>query len=229
VDASGSTGGVNVDASNSDEDCSMTGGAGNDTLISGDGEDDLAGGDGEDTLTGGAAADTIDGGADDDTINGGDAVDEITGDTGADTFQFDAANADATDADLIDGFTVGSSGDVIAIEVATAGGGVAAMLADNALVTIQTSADNSFIVDTAGTGYPSFAAAEAAVEVNNAGTDDYALMFFNTATSRIELYIDANSSTAGAGVLLAAFEDVDNDTEADVFLASFVAENYDTF
>jgi hypothetical protein len=229
VDASGSAGGVSVSAANSTEDCEMIGGDGDDTFTSGTGEDTLTGGAGDDTLAGGGGIDVISGGDDDDTLIGGDAIDELTGGDGADTFQFNGDNANETDADLIEGFTVGGGNDILAIDVSAAGGGIAANLADGALVAVAASADNSFIVDSAGTGYASFALAEAAVEAANGNTLDYALLFFNTTNSRIELYIDADSGAAGAGVLLAAFEDIDNDTDADTFLGDFTAGNYDSF
>jgi len=104
---------------------------------------------------------------------------------------------------------------------------VAAKLVDGALVSIAGSAENSFIVDSAGTGLASFALAEAAVEAATPATLDYALMFFNETSNRVELYIDADSSVAGGGVLLAAFEDIDNDSDADAFLSDFTAGNYD--
>ena len=228
VDASASVGGVSVDISNSTEDAEVTGGEGDDVLVAGQGEDVVTGGEGDDTLSGDDAADELTGGEGDDTLNGGDGVDELTGGADADTYQFDAANVDATDADNINGFTVGGGNDVLAIDVSAAGGGVAANLADNALVNIAGSADNSFIVDDAGTGYANFAAAQAAVQAANAATLDYAVLFFNTTTSRVELYID-DTSAAGSGILLAYFEDIDNDGDADDFLADFTAGNYDTY
>jgi len=229
VDASASVGGVSVDISNSTEDAELTGGEGDDSLTAGAGEDTLNGGAGDDFLDGGDGADTINGGDGDDTLRGGDGLDELNGGAGADTFQFDGDNVDATDLDFIEGFTVGGGNDILAIDVSAAGGGVAANLTDGALVNIAGAADNSFIVDSAGTGYANFAAAEAAVEAANAATLDYALLFFNTTNSRIELHIDADSSAAGGNVLLAVFEDIDNDGDADDFLADFTAGNYDTY
>jgi len=96
-------------------------------------------------------------------------------------------------------------------------------------VAIAASADNSFIVDSAGTGYATFALAEAAVEAVNGNTLDYALLFFNTTNSRVELWIDADSGAAGSGILLCYFEDIDNDSDADDFLADFTAGNYDSY
>jgi len=221
--------GVFVDIFNSTEDAEMTGGDGNDSLNGGAGDDTLDGGDGDDSLRGRGGADTINGGAGDDRIRGGAGIDELNGGAGADTFQFDGDNADDTDADFIEGFTVGGGNDILAIDVSDAGGGAVGGLTDGALRTIATSADNSFIVDAAGTGYATFALAEAAVEAANAGTNDYALLFFNTTNSRIELHIDEFSDVAGGNVLLAAFEDIDNDSDADGFLGDFTAGNYDAF
>lgn len=229
VSCGSSEGNISVSIGNSTADATMTGSTGDDTLTGGDGDDTINGGDGEDTLDGGDGADVLNGGSGDDTLNGGDGIDELTGGAGDDTFQFDGDNVDATDADLINDFEEGANSDVIAIDVSAAGGGVAANLTDAALVNVAGSADNSFIVDAAGTGYASFAAAEAAVEAANAATLDYALLFFNTSSSRVELYIDADSSAAGSGILLATFDDIDTDTLADAFLAAFVAGNYDAY
>jgi len=231
VDAEGSVGGVTLNIANSIEDAEVIGSDGNDGLTCGSGDDILLGNDGDDFLVGGVGDDFISGGEGDDHIRGGDGIDELDGGSGSDTFQFDGDNVDATDADVIEGFTVGNGNDILDINVATAGGGVAEDLVENALVSIETlpNKDNSFIVDSAGAGYPSFAAAEAAVEAATPATLDYALLFFNETSNRVELYIDADSSVAGGGVLLAVFEDIDNDSDADGFLGDFTAGNYDAF
>jgi len=229
VDGSAVTDNLDIDASNSIVDCTMDGGTKLNTLASGSGDDTINGGADKDTLSGNGGADDIDGKAEIDTINGGDGIDDVTTGTGSDIVQFDALNVDATDADRISDFTPAANGDVIAIDVSAAGGGVAANLTDAALTNIQASANNSFIVDAAGLGYASFALAEAAVQADNAATLDYALMFYNTANTRVELYIDADSSAAGAGLLLASFTDQSTDALADIFLAAFVASNYDTY
>jgi len=212
VDASESTGGVSVHASNSAEEMSLTGGAGDDTLEGGTLADDLEGGDGDDTL------------------NGGPLRDEITGGDGSDTIQFDADNDADADADNCDDFEVGGSGDVIAIDVSAAGGGDAANLVANALVAIAASADNSFIVDSdqASVGYATVALAKAAVEAVNANNADYALMFYNSTTSRVELYIDDDSADADQTLLL-TFENIDNIADARDFLGDFVAANYSVY
>ncbi|MDO8629984.1 MAG: putative Ig domain-containing protein, partial [Phycisphaerales bacterium] len=62
---------------------SLTGDAGNDTLIGGNLDDQLAGGTGNDVLAGGAGNDTY-------IFNSGDGVDHIQDDTGTNTLQFGA-------------------------------------------------------------------------------------------------------------------------------------------
>ncbi len=84
VDASGSTGGVVVDASSTSRTIEMFGGAGVDDFMAGDGgttsaPNMLDGGGGNDMLTGGSGVDTLMGGAGMDTLNGG---------TGNDNFVF---------------------------------------------------------------------------------------------------------------------------------------------
>jgi len=235
VDAAASLGGVSVSIANSTENATLEGGEGVDTLTGGEGEDDITGGAGNDVLDGGPgdAIDVIDGGADDDTINGGFFPDELTGGAGSDTFVYDADNDDAADADTIDGFTPGSSGDVISIEVANAGGGVAPNLSDANFAAngIVDSANNTFIVDSdqASNGYATVTAAIAAVEADTAGTTEFALMFFNTGASRVELYIHDDSTDDVGNVLLCAFEDIDNLTDARAFLDDVIAANFNTF
>ena len=60
----------------SQENLTVTGGAGNDLITTGDGDDILNGGEGNDTLNGGNGNDTLDGGAGDDILSGG-AGDDI--------------------------------------------------------------------------------------------------------------------------------------------------------
>lgn len=63
----------------------VSGGAGNDTIITGDDEDDISGGAGNDTINAGFDDDSIEGGAGDDFIVGGEGSDKIDGGTGNDT------------------------------------------------------------------------------------------------------------------------------------------------
>ena len=91
-----------------------------------------------------------------------------------------------------------------------------------AVVNIAGAADNSFIVDSANTGYADFAAAEAAVQAANAGTADYVLIFRNTTSGNIEAWADADSSVVGSGVQLVSDFDA---ADAAAFLTGFVAAN----
>ena len=63
----------------------VTGGAGNDTLIGGTNGDILSAGAGDDVLTGNAGVDVLDGGAGNDSLNGGDGGDALSAGAGTDT------------------------------------------------------------------------------------------------------------------------------------------------
>jgi hypothetical protein len=185
---------------------------------------------GNDTLGGGGGNDTLIGGGGNDDFYGGTGVDTLTLGAGSDRVIFNGDNGGAPDADIITDFVAGAGGDQLGIDTAAAGGGVAANIVGATLVNIAASASNSFIVDQAGTGYASFAAAEAAVQAaNGGGHTDYALMFFNTTTNTVEFYIDADSSAAGGGVLLASFSNVTTDAAADTFLAALQAGQFFAF
>jgi len=98
-----------------DDDDSITGGAGDDTISSGAGDDTVAGGADEDQLSGGTGDDSIDGGADNDTIEGGDGYDTIYGGSGVDTVDYsDVVNGVVVDLEAGEGreaFVInGSSG-----------------------------------------------------------------------------------------------------------------------
>jgi Ca2+-binding RTX toxin-like protein len=85
VDASKTTGGVNIQAG--DGGVALTGGTVNDTLKGGDGKDTLLGGDGDDSLTGNAGEDKLEGGAGKDTLLGGDGKDTLLGGDGNDRLE----------------------------------------------------------------------------------------------------------------------------------------------
>lgn len=70
----------------------ITGNAGNDTLIGGGDRDTINGNGGNDVIRGGAGIDTINGGADNDTLSGGDGDDTIAGDAGNDVISGDGGN-----------------------------------------------------------------------------------------------------------------------------------------
>ena len=117
-------------------DVTVLGGSGNDTITQNSANNLLVrGGDGNDTLTGNTLADslvgeggndTIDGSSGADTIEGGEGIDLITGGAGADTITLTETTA-ATDTvvmtggaattDTVKGFAVGSSGDLIQIDL----------------------------------------------------------------------------------------------------------------
>ena len=80
----------------SDEQVTVDGGAGNDTIVGGDGKDMLFGGRGNDTVTGGRGADTavLGSGSDSFIWNPGDGSDDVDGQRGSDTMVFNGAAAD---------------------------------------------------------------------------------------------------------------------------------------
>ena len=96
---------------------SITGGAGNDTIVG----DDQA-----DTLVGGAGADVLKGGAGADALTGGDGPDTITGGAGVDTITLTATGADQTDVVVV------GSGVVVVVDVVVGSGVVV-----DVVVTIQ--------------------------------------------------------------------------------------------
>ena len=118
----------------SQENLTVTGGAGNDLITTGDGDDVLNGGEGNDTLNGGNGIDfffgdegndTLNGGAGNDFIDGGDGNDTLNGGSGNDLLG-GGAGADIIDGgDGIDTLIYGSSNSAINInlETATATGG----------------------------------------------------------------------------------------------------------
>ena len=74
-----------LDASLFTGNVTLSGGAGNDTLLGGVGDDSLAGGDGKDTLIGGLGNDTLKGGDGNDLLIGGGGVDSLNGEAGSNT------------------------------------------------------------------------------------------------------------------------------------------------
>jgi Ca2+-binding RTX toxin-like protein len=125
LDASGVTGPVDIIASASLVDMTVTGpaagvmdvttgngadtvttGTGNDIILTGVGVDTITSGSGNDTITAGGHADTIISGAGDDTIIGGAGNDSITTGAGADDIQLQAAVSNGVD--TITDFTPGT-------------------------------------------------------------------------------------------------------------------------
>ena len=195
----------------------VIGGAGADTIVLGGGADSIYGGVGNDTISSGAGNDTIYGDA---------GVDTITTGAGSDSIVFIDNLATSADADMITDFTVGAGGDKIVVVVSDFAGAILSALTNN-LVDIAGAADNSVIIDTANTGYADFAAAEAAVQAANAGTDDYLLAFYNTTSGYVELWADADSATVGSGVLVASFTNANDVATALTFLTGLVSSNFE--
>jgi len=83
VDATATTGGVDIDAGGGDD--TIFGGAGGDTITGGQGSDYIEGGAGDDLLMTGTGSDTLRGGAGDDTLTNSDGDDLLDGGTGDDS------------------------------------------------------------------------------------------------------------------------------------------------
>jgi hypothetical protein len=118
----------------------ILGGDGNDIIRSGAGNDVLDGGDGNDQLVGEAGDDVINGGTGNDRMNGDAGMDRIAGGAGldflnggADTDTFVLARAQA-DRDWISGFVSGE--DLLEIDAALVGGGLAAGALDPLLLMV---------------------------------------------------------------------------------------------
>lgn len=83
LDASAFTANLNMDATLTGTNITVTGGSGNDTLTGGSGNDSISGGAGNDNIAGNNGNDTLIGGAGNDSITG----DSITGGTGNDVIE----------------------------------------------------------------------------------------------------------------------------------------------
>lgn len=102
-------------------DLNLVGNGGDDTLTTNSGTDSVDGGAGNDTIVTGAANDTIDGGAGTDDITGGAGVDSLTGGADADDFIFTAATeSTSTAVDVITDFS--ANGDTIDFDTTTGSG-----------------------------------------------------------------------------------------------------------
>jgi Ca2+-binding RTX toxin-like protein len=155
LNASGVTGGVDVVASSSLVDMTVTGpaagaldvttgngadtvtsGTGNDIITTGVGADIITSGSGNDTIVAGSHDDTITAGAGDDTITGGAGNDSITTGTGADDVVISASNGVDTITDFTPGtddFKVATAGPLGAVgtERTTTGGAGAIAMGDH--------------------------------------------------------------------------------------------------
>lgn len=175
-------------------------------------------------ITGDGGAQTITGGAGADTINAGAGADIITGGLGIDTIDLGAADTDndkvvftsasTANRDVVSNFEVG--GDIIGLTEAnfasinfanTAAGtatGVALNAGDyNEIAAAGALAADKVNVITTQAGYASYALAHAAV---TAAAGEMFVLFYNSATSKTELYWDADGSTSAGGVLIGSFD-----------------------
>ena len=94
-----------------DNDDTIDGNGGNDTLYGGDGHDKLYGNAGDDTIYGGDGKDAIFGSAGDDIIHGGDGNDSLIGGVGADTIYGGAGIVDHIYGNDGDDILYGGAGD----------------------------------------------------------------------------------------------------------------------
>ena len=242
VDASGMTGtaGANITViaggdGAATETFTITGTDNADTIVGGAEGNTINSGAGNDTVTGGLLVDTINTGAGNDRIVTTNAADSITTGTGLDTIAFGAGTFDVDAVStVVTDFQTGTSAtdrDVVEITKATGFGGVANIVANLTNNYLEGTAapgpgqiavaDNSILVIT-DTAYANFAAAELAIQGLKAATLDYAVLFLNSSTGFAELWVDADSSAAGAGVQLATFENIVTLTG----VASFDAMNF---
>ncbi|WP_330202578.1 calcium-binding protein [Cyanobacterium sp. Dongsha4] len=89
----------------------VTGGAGNDTLLGNSADNIFIGGAGNDYLDGGSGDDSLDGGADNDTLIGGVGDDVLTGGTGVDSLNGGSGDDSLTAGDTGGSTLDGGSGD----------------------------------------------------------------------------------------------------------------------
>ena len=160
-------------------------------------------------ITGTVGADYIVGDDNANTITGSEGSDYLKGNLGADTFVFAAAASNGTD--TFADFLVGASGDVLEISAVDTDFNsslkVATLAADGTSLTslggTATAADVDVIVllDTSNLASSANALTEISATANAVTDSDGALIvFYNTATTRIEVYHNTDES-AGAGTM----------------------------
>jgi|GEM_PF-1033896 len=175
-----------------------------------DGIFELIGGAAADVLIGGAGADTIVGGLGGDTITGGAGIDAITlteSSASADTVVLDQATA--SNQAVVTGF---GATDVISFDESvfasisfanTAAVGALSATDYNEIAAAGTLADDKVNVITTAAGYADYDTAYAAV---TAGTGEGFIAFYNSATSKTEIYFDADTSDNAGEVLVAQLD-----------------------
>jgi Ca2+-binding RTX toxin-like protein len=87
----------------------LTGTSSKDNIFGLDGNDSINGGDGDDYLDGGSGADILTGGPGNDALFGAAGNDTLTGGGGRDTIHYRSGHG----SDRVNGFTLGSSGDIL--------------------------------------------------------------------------------------------------------------------
>lgn len=206
----------------------ITAGAGNDVIATGGGADVVDGGSGNDTITGAdTVVDTFTGGAGNDTLDGDGGLDVFTGGTGVDIFTFgDNVDAEAADLITITDAVGGLGGDIFKFDASDVAGGIVSNLTLS-VVNVLGAANNSIIVDAAGTGYANEAAFVAAVEAANNATLDYIGVYFDTTENAVQIIADLDSTAANsAPVVIGTLTNYSTDALADVFLAALTTSNF---
>lgn len=219
--------------------------------------DQIDGGGGADVIRGGAGADVLTGGAGADYMLGGTGLDTLTGGTGADQFAFHSsaaanlntitdftssdiivfgADANGADSDLFDaGSTILPDTDASALTVAAAGNGgtVTVPTADyNEAASITGTIIAEHINVVTGAGAASVTALLNAID-DGAGTmaaddTDFILIFYNTTTSKVEMWDVQEAGTTGgnyADETATQFATFDGIAAADI-AATFANTNF---
>ena len=93
VDASGNTGGIELnDLNSASQDVEVRGSQGDDLILTGTGNDTVFGNDGDDEIDGEAGSDSLDGGMGNDVLSGNAGADELRGQEGDDELNGDGGN-----------------------------------------------------------------------------------------------------------------------------------------
>jgi Ca2+-binding RTX toxin-like protein len=209
VDASASTGGVEVHANNSAVAMTATGNsasAGVFEFTGGSAADTITGGGGADILLGGDGADTISGGGAADTIYGGLGVDTITGGAGSDNFEFRNELDGGTTGEVITDFVSTADNIIIqgALETAVdiAGGATA-------LVTVAQATAGTAVAATFGTSELLFVSKEDNAAESNSVTASNLGNLTMIATLISEAFTEADNGGVAAKQAIFAVESSD--------------------
>jgi len=161
------------------------------------------------TINGGAGTETIIAASIGTIVIGGALIDTITLGAGTDTVQL--TSADTADRDVISSF---GATDIIAFDesaFATVDFGATAAVAGlaaadyNEIAATGTIEANHVNVITTAAGYANYAAAIAAVTAAAANTDGF-VVFYNSTSTKTEIYWDADMDDGDSGVLIAQID-----------------------